>query len=130
MITPELLANFWSRVEKSNNCWVWVGGIKRDGYGTFYWKGKQYASHRIAYQIMIGDIPEGLELDHLCRNRKCCNPEHLEAVTHRENILRGESPAAVNSQKTHCPQGHPYEGINLILRRGSRVCRICHNEGT
>ena len=127
-ISPLLLKKFWSRIKVVNNCWEWQGGIKMDGYGSFYWNKKQYPSHRIAYQILRGNVPEGLELGHLCRNRKCCNPEHLEPVTHHQNLMRGNTIIAINSRKTHCPQGHPYNGDNLIIKHGSRVCRICHND--
>jgi hypothetical protein len=128
--TPLLLQRFWSRVKIVDDCWEWQGGIKCDGYGSFYWEKKQYPSHRVAYEIMVGDVPQGLELDHLCKNRKCCNPEHLEAVTHKQNLLRGDTIVAINSKKTHCPQGHPYFGENLLIKQGSRHCRKCHNGRT
>ena len=129
--TPLLLQKFWSRVKVVGNCWEWQGGIKCDGYGSFYWNKKYYPSHRVCYEIMVGLIPIGLQLDHLCRNRKCCNPDHLEPVTRRENILRGDSIVAHNSQKTHCPQKHEYTPENTWKNgKGSRVCRICHNESS
>ncbi len=125
--TPDFLTKFWSRVKKSNNCWEWTATLDGRGYGKCYWKHKQLSSHIISYQLMVGDVPEGLELDHLCRNKKCVNPDHLEAVTHRENMLRGFAPSAIHARKTHCPQGHLYNGINLITYGTNRKCRICKN---
>ena len=114
-----------------NGCWNWLSSITRGGYGLFYANGKHVLSHRYSYQMFAGKIPEGLTLDHLCRRRNCVNPDHLEAVTPRENILRGIGSAAKNHRKTHCPKGHPLEGSNLSptnLRMGLRLCRICKNE--
>ena len=83
-------------------------------------------AHRVSYVHFKGLIPEELELDHLCRNPSCVNPEHLEPVTHRENILRSPTnPLAKNAAVTHCPKGHPYEGYNLMIENGSRLCREC-----
>lgn len=116
-----------------NGCIEWRGGLNGVGYGQFYAgrtslseTGKTY-SHRWAYEYYVGPIPEGMHLDHLCRNRKCCNPEHLEPVTPRENMLRGVAPAAQHARKTHCPVGHEYSGDNLYVHpvKGYRVCRAC-----
>lgn len=79
-------------------------------------------AHRVAYELLIGPIPAGMTLDHLCRNRLCVNPVHLEAVTNRVNILRGTSPAAIHARKVACPNGHPYSGRE---RRGTRICHTC-----
>lgn len=119
------------RVE--SGCIEEAGGLNGVGYGQFYRgkrevgdTGKTYA-HRWAYEHYVGPIPEGMHLDHLCRNRKCCNPDHLEPVTPRENILRGVAPAAEHAKKTECPAGHKYEGDNLYLHpvKGQRICRAC-----
>lgn len=116
-----------------NGCIEWTGGLNGVGYGQFYigrtsrdQTGKGYA-HRWAYEQFVGPIPEGLHLDHLCRNRKCVNHEHLEPVTPRQNLLRGISPSALHAKKTHCPAGHPYAGDNLYLHptKGQRICRAC-----
>jgi hypothetical protein len=86
-------------------------------------------AHRVAYVLSVGPIPKGLTIDHLCRNRGCVNPTHLEAVTQRENTLRSPiALAALNAAKTHCPKGHPYSGANVELRGRSRGCRSCHQE--
>lgn len=124
---------FFEKIRESESgCWEWTGGLNGVGYGQFYKgrtalgeTGKTYA-HRWAYEFFIGPVPEGLHLDHLCRNRKCCNPWHLEPVTCRVNLLRGETTAAAHARKTHCPKGHPYSGTNLrINKSGQRFCREC-----
>lgn len=119
---------FWSKVDKrADECWVWTGAKTPHGYGTFqYGDGKRGYAHRWAYEATKGPIPSGLSIDHLCRNPSCVNPDHLEAVTHRENVLRGVAPVAVNARKTHCPAGHPYDAANTRKDRSGRVCRACH----
>lgn len=114
-----------------NNCWNWIGGIT-EGYGIAWYKGKSWRAMRIIYILLKGDIPEGLQLDHLCRNTICVNPEHLEPVTSRENTLRGNSPARFNSEKIYCIKGHSLKGKNLHIGkpnkyhpRGQRYCVKC-----
>lgn len=111
----------WSRVDKSapGGCWLWTGGLSAAGYGRIRVDGTLHYTHRFVYEHEVGPIPAGLEIDHLCRVRSCCNPEHLEAVTHGENVRRGDAVI------THCPAGHPYEGRNLIMDGNSRKCRQC-----
>lgn len=104
-----------------DGCWEWLGTRSPLGYG----RAGDAWSHRLSYEAFVGPIPGELTLDHLCRNRACCNPAHLEAVTLTENKRRGESPAAVNARKVRCPLGHPYAGANLIRHAKGRRCREC-----
>lgn len=120
-----LPASYWDRVAKGDDdCWRWTGTIDESGYGRF--AGGRYGSlfaHRLAYFAYVGSVPDGLELDHLCRVRNCVNPSHLEAVTHAENMQRGYW-----HQKPECAQGHPLSGGNLYMKRGRRQCRTCNRE--
>ena len=111
-----------------NGCWIWIGKISGRGYGSFPIGKINYAAHRIFYEQAKGEVPDGMVLDHLCRNIRCVNPNHLEPVTMKENTLRGIGPTALNAVKTHCPKGHPYNGGNLRFRRGRRHCNACDTE--
>lgn len=124
----ELPERFWSKVEKTENCWLWTASRGTAGYGQFYLDGRMRLSHRVAYEGLVGPIPGGLHLDHLCRIRHCVNPEHLEPVTCRENLLRGETLNASQILRTRCPQGHRYSLENTIVYRGSRYCRTCDRQ--
>lgn len=116
-------------VDQATGCWLWTRGLSPHGYGEGCERGGASRAHRMAYRGFVGPIPEGLELDHVCRVRRCVNPEHLEPVTHQENMRRGETIAAANALKTHCRQGHPYDAANThVLPDGSRTCRTCHRE--
>jgi hypothetical protein len=126
----DALERFHSKIMMvtESGCWIWLGTISgKAGYGRFNWNGRESTAHTFAYEYYRGPVPPGKELDHLCRVRSCANPHHLEAVTHRENILRGESPMACNAKKTQCPAGHPYDEANTYRKPGSgyRECRIC-----
>lgn len=111
----------------TESCWIWTGLKHSAGYGCFGWNNKLLYSHRVSYEIYRGKIPKNTELDHLCRNRICCNPYHLELVTHKENVLRGESLSAKNKKKTHCKHGHKFTKENTYVRpdRKGRNCLIC-----
>lgn len=126
---------FWDKVAADPNtgCWHWMAGTNPRGYGKFSLDGETLYAHRLSYVDAKGPVPEGLELDHRCRIKSCCNPNHLEAVTHRENVRRGEAGASTarrNAAKTHCPQGHPYSGDNLYIQasNGGRMCKECKRQ--
>jgi hypothetical protein len=117
---------FWSKVDKSGSCWLWLAGKGSHGYGMFDAGYGMTCAHRVAYELVIGDIPAGLELDHLCRNRVCVNPSHLEPVTSQENTRRGDA-GKNNAVKTHCPAGHEYNQANTYVYKNRRNCRRCRN---
>lgn len=118
-----------------SGCIEWIAGTNGAGYGRFFldWAGGRNLSqlaHRWSYEHHAGPIPDGLHLDHLCRNTLCVNPDHLEPVTHQENVLRGTAPAAIHAAKAECVNGHPFTGDNLVLRANGRWrdCRECRRQ--
>jgi HNH endonuclease len=124
--TEQRFDNLYMPVPESG-CWIWIGNTNERGYGRFKFSGKTVKAHRHSYQQKHGPIPKELELDHKCRVRCCVNPAHLEAVTHQENIRRGETGKYHRKKKTHCSQGHPYSGDNLYINpnTGCRSCKSC-----
>lgn len=129
ILTAEQQREFWDRVANRFlfGCWPWIGNINPStGYGRFWIHRRCFGAHRIAYELGKGAIKPGMTIDHLCRNRKCVNPEHLEQVTNRVNVLRGEGLAAQQARKTHCVRGHELSGENLSVHKdGKRYCREC-----
>jgi hypothetical protein len=112
--------------DQSTGCWLWNHYTESDGYGRIPIGRKKIPAHRFVYEKLVGKVPKGMVLDHLCRNRACVNPAHLEVVTQRENTLRGIGPAAKNARKLRCKNGHLLSGNNLyVCPRGYRECRIC-----
>ena len=110
-------------------CWFWLGYHDKNGYGRVGHRGKNLWTHRVAYELWVGPIPEGLHLDHLCRNTRCVNPGHLEPVTHAENLRRGYGVSARNARKTHCAHGHAYDEANTgTTKAGGRYCKACARE--
>lgn len=132
---PTVEERFWSKVDRqSDGCWLWHGSIKPGGYGNFGpRKGVSVNVHRFAYELEVGPIPDGHQIDHIChdpeecsggpscRHRRYVNPAHLKAVLPRENVLRGNGPPAINATKNHCPRGHEY----VLGRSGFRSCNEC-----
>jgi hypothetical protein len=112
-------------VDPETGCWIW-NSLDRHGYGTVRFEGSLHLAHRLMYERTIGPVPEGLDLDHLCRNRACANPDHLEPVTRKENVARG----LMVGLRTHCKNGHPWIEENKIATGDGRHerCRICHRE--
>ena len=115
---------FWSKVNKTESCWLWTRATSKHGYGAFMLDHKKTYVHRLAYEMLVRPIPKGLTIDHLCRVRNCVNPAHMEVVTQGENASR---QIHANSKKTNCPSNHPYLGDNLyVSKTGGRNCRECH----
>lgn len=130
--TPSELARFWAKVgdpDPASGCTEWIASTQGQGYGRFRCGVGMRAAHRVAYTIRHGAIPDGMVIDHLCRNPPCVNPDHLEAVTHKVNTLRGNGSAAQQSRKTHCTHGHEFTQENTYhTPSGGRRCRTCYRE--
>jgi hypothetical protein len=129
--TPD--ERFWAKVNAEGDCWEWMAAKDTKGYGVFNLGGTLVRAHRFAWQTLVGPIPEGLHIDHLCRNRICVCIDHLEPVTPKVNIQRGITGAVRKiraAQTTHCPQGHEYSEENTYVRKASnaRSCRKCHRD--
>lgn len=123
LVGPSTLSasgRFWSKVNRNGECWEWTGALDKYGYGVLGFDRRTQFAHRVSYQLSRGPIGIGLTIDHLCRNKKCVRPGHLEAVTIRENVRRAYVP------RTHCPHGHELTADNMMRHgRSNRVCRTC-----
>ena len=122
------LAGEWWTPEPNTGCWLWLRSASPKGYGGFRRFRKHHIAHRFAFEIFRGPIPHGFQIDHLCRTPSCVNPDHMEAVTHRENQLRGNTFLALYPKRTHCKQGHEFtpENTGHYRNKPGRTCRECN----
>ena len=116
----EDISRFWAKVDKTDTCWNWTAYSDASGYGQFRHGSRLMQAHRYSYLNFVGDLIEGLVVDHLCSNRKCVNPSHLEQVTQKQNVMRARSKV------THCPSGHEYDAIRKNGKYSARYCKTCH----
>lgn len=128
-----LVDRLMAHVDRTAGCWLWHGTVEANGYGILKHQGTWLKAHRVAYGVLTGPIPTGLVLDHLCRNRRCVNPDHLQPVTASVNTLRGVGAPAVNARRTRCKHGHEFTPENTYIwtssiGRPTRKCRTCHRE--
>jgi hypothetical protein len=132
-LKPRDLYRFMHHVRIEGDCWFW-DNVSEEGYGRFRIGPFSYGAHRVAYAHFVGAIPDDYEVDHLCRNPSCVNPDHLEAVTQEENNRRSNSPTAINARMVHCKNGHPFDEKNAYIRyykgKPRRICRVCEAEKT
>jgi len=130
MSNPSVSERFWAKVNKTEGCWEWTAVCKSDGYGVFTLRhGKKVLAHRYAFEDHIqGSIPDGMTIDHLCRNPRCVNPAHMEVVTVKENILRSDGLTAQNARKTHCDRGHEFTEENTQRNTHGRRCAQCKRD--
>lgn len=121
----EAVARFFTKFRRlRSGCWKWTDSLGTAGYGQFSWNSRMMGAHKFAYEHLVAAVPAGLHLDHLCRNRWCVNPAHLQPVSSRENVLRGVGIAAQNARKTHCKHGHQFtpENTRVVIERSCRAC--------
>lgn len=128
----------WEKVEKTDTCWLWRGATNNRGYGQMVvgslldGSKRKVLVHRLSYELLVGPIPEGLVIDHVrnrgCTHQTCVNPAHLEAVTQRENLRRGDGGPGINARKTHCKRGHPFDDGNTYRTSKGRHCKVCRRE--
>lgn len=128
---PSRADRFWAKVEKGEGCWVWSASLTHDGYGCFRGENGMTLAHRFSYILANGPVPDGFQIDHLCRNRRCVRPDHLESVTPRENAMRSNSSGALAVRTGKCVRGHDLSGARVVVTAEGRVerhCRECRRE--
>jgi len=125
LVTKTLLDALENKFTVDDGCWLWHASMDHGGYGRIRRDRRNLLAHRVVYELLVGPIPEGKHLDHLCRVRNCVRPDHLEAVDNRTNILRGEGVTALNARKTHCKRGHEFNDSNTYVIPSGRACRRC-----
>lgn len=130
MVLPERFLNKF-KVDETSGCWLWFGSRNRKNYGVIKLERQRRnaMAHRFCYEALVGPIPEGMQLDHLCRTPNCVNPNHLEVVSNRENVLRGSTIPAAYAKRTSCKNGHPFIGDNFYIKNNARICRLCTRVG-
>jgi hypothetical protein len=129
----DVATRLFARFEPVDDCWEWTGYIRGGGYGALRINARFTPAHRAMYELLVGDIPEGKFLDHLCENRKCINPSHLEPVTCKENLLRSSKTwASINTAKDECVNGHKFTKLNTYYRKDyhARECRTCRSKAS
>jgi hypothetical protein len=127
--TEAFESRFWKKVDASASCWVWTASTKGNGYGQVKHPDRKSPmfAHRVSYEMLTGEDLGDLTIDHLCKNTLCVNPDHLQPVDMKTNVLRSSSPTAINARKTHCPKGHELSEDNLVKQYGRR-CKQCHRD--
>lgn len=123
-----IVNRIFSKIERKNDCWIWKDAPNQGGYGRLRLEGKPRLAHRVCYELFKGEIPKDYILHHTCENKKCVNPDHLEAITRTEHLFKVGHMAHLRLSTTHCPQGHEYATENTIITKAGRVCRKCVNE--
>lgn len=122
----DIRQRFLNKVIKTDHCWLWSAKKEKAGYGRFAIREREFAAHRVSYQLFVGDIPNGLTIDHQCNNPSCVRPSHLKPMTMRDNLLRGNTFQAENAKKTHCMRGHLFSKENTYISpNGNRSCKKC-----
>lgn len=137
VLDEKRLTRFWARIDRrsAGECWEWIGPVTANGYGRFSPRVdgvlRRVMAHRVAYEDLVGPIPDGLVIDHLCRNRRCVNPLHLEPVPQFVNVMRGTGVGVINAAKQECVDGHEFTAENTYMTpRGGRACRACQRRRT
>ena len=121
----DIETRFWEKVDKSGECWLWTAAVSKRGYGRFRLPTGHIGAHVQSYILTHGPVPEGKEVHHVCENPPCVRPDHLKAVTHRENLLASDTIVGINARKTRCINGHPFDDENTRVYDGKRKCRQC-----